>query len=155
MTFFPTITEQDKQSLQEAIEDANEEHPGVGWAEMVELMTGETYVDPEVHEAEQDLYDVDEFSPTYQELKALFATIPVWELDVEIKDAGSMHPGAKKLRDYWVRGEGALKIRWGVSGDFNRCTRQLRKYVGVRAEGLCANYHKAALGTRPGEGPHV
>src|SRR5690606_15411365 len=35
----------------------------------------------------------------------------------------------QRLRDYWVRGAGAAKIRWNTPGDFTRCTRQLRKYI--------------------------
>src|SRR5690606_18057447 len=48
----------------------------------------------------------------------------------------SPKPGARRLRRYWTRGPGAAKIRWGAPGDFKRCVRQLRKYVGPGAEGL-------------------
>lgn len=54
-----------------------------------------------------------------------------------------------KLREHWVHGEGAAKIRWGTGGDFDRCVRQLRKYV-RDPEGLCAEYHKEATGVWPG-----
>ena len=57
-----------------------------------------------------------------------------------------------RIRRYWVRGKGAAKIRWGQPGDFNRCRRQLAKYV-RRPDwlaGLCANMHKEALGVWPG-----
>lgn len=80
--------------------------------------------------------------------------------------AGSFAPGTKdgpgwithpvptsRIRRYWVRGEGAAKIRWGAPGDFNRCRAQLAKYV-PRPDwlaGLCANMHKEALGIWPGE----
>jgi len=64
----------------------------------------------------------------------------------------SKDPGATKLRDYWVRGPGAKKIRWGTDDDFDRCVRHLRKHVGVRAEGLCNIYHRSALGAAPGKG---
>lgn len=64
------------------------------------------------------------------------------------------HPQAtSRIRRYWVRGKGAAKIRWGVPGDFNRCRRQLVKYV-QRPDwlaGLCANMHKEALGIWPGQ----
>lgn len=63
----------------------------------------------------------------------------------------SPHPGAAKLRAYWTRGEGAAKIKWGAPGDFNRCVKQMRKYVGARAEGLCNIYHRSALGMAPGK----
>lgn len=62
----------------------------------------------------------------------------------------SADPGATRLREYWVHGEGAAKIRFGEPGDFNRCVREMRKYVGVRAEGLCNVYHREALGVAPG-----
>lgn len=56
-----------------------------------------------------------------------------------------------RIRRYWVRGKGAAKIRWGAPGDFNRCRRQLAKYVSpVFLAGTCANLHKEALGTWPG-----
>lgn len=80
----------------------------------------------------------------------------------EIKAAGlgyvdtdpdpSPKKGARTLRRYWTRGKGALKIRWGTPGDFKRCVRQLRKYVGPGAEGLCNVYHVAAVGAPPGKG---
>ncbi len=51
-----------------------------------------------------------------------------------------------------MRGKGALKIKWGVPGDFNRCRRQLAKYVQNPdwLAGMCANMHKEALGIWPG-----
>jgi hypothetical protein len=63
----------------------------------------------------------------------------------------SPDPGAAKLRAYWTRGEGAAKIRWGAPGDFKRCVKHMRKFVGVRAEGLCNIYHRSALGVAPGK----
>lgn len=67
------------------------------------------------------------------------------------------HPRATaRIRRYWVRGKGAAKIKWGVPGDFNRCRRQLAKYVQNPEwlAGLCANMHKEAIGMWPGqEGP--
>lgn len=64
------------------------------------------------------------------------------------------HPRATaRIRRYWVSGKGAGKIRWGAPGDFNRCRRQLAKYVQNPnwLAGLCANMHKEALGIWPGE----
>lgn len=63
----------------------------------------------------------------------------------------SPDPGATKLRNYWVRGIGALKIKWGVPGDFKRCVTEMTKHVGERAEGLCNIYHRSALGVAPGQ----
>jgi hypothetical protein len=63
------------------------------------------------------------------------------------------HPKATgRIRRYWVRGKGAAKIRWGQPGDFNRCRKQLGKYVQNPEwlAGLCANMHKEAIGIWPG-----
>ena len=54
----------------------------------------------------------------------------------------SPDPRAEKLRRYWSNGKGALKIRWGTPGDWRRCYRHLRKYMGLRAKGYCQNLHK-------------
>jgi 2'-5' RNA ligase len=57
------------------------------------------------------------------------------------------HPrDTQRLRDYWTRGKGAAKIRWGSPGDLTRCHKHLQKYVGPFAWGTCQNLHKTALG---------
>lgn len=58
--------------------------------------------------------------------------------------------GAEKLRQYWLKGEGALKIRWGTPGDWKRCYRQLSKHLGPRAAGYCQLMHGRATGTWAG-----
>jgi len=63
------------------------------------------------------------------------------------------HPrDTQRLHTYWTRGEGALKIRWGQPGDFDRCRSQLRKYIAnpQYLDGTCANLHYVALGFWPG-----
>jgi peptidoglycan hydrolase-like protein with peptidoglycan-binding domain len=60
--------------------------------------------------------------------------------------------GAAQLREYWTKGKGAAKIRWGTEGDFDRCVTSLREYVGSGAEGLCNVYHQSAVGAAPGQG---
>jgi hypothetical protein len=60
----------------------------------------------------------------------------------------------KDLGQYWTRGPGAAKIRWGIDGAFNRCVRLLRQKVknpGIDIKGLCANLHKRATGEWPAE----
>lgn len=57
---------------------------------------------------------------------------------------------AEKLRRYWLFGRGALKIRWNTPGDWTRCYRHLRKYMGPRAKGYCSLRHKEATGVWPG-----
>lgn len=56
---------------------------------------------------------------------------------------------AETLRRYWSTGKGAAKIRWGQGGDFNRCTRQLSKYMPGRAKGYCNLLHHRATGIWP------
>jgi hypothetical protein len=57
---------------------------------------------------------------------------------------------AEELRQYWTRGKGAAKIRWGTPGDWTRCVRQLSKYMGHRAKGYCQLRHKDATGVYTG-----
>ena len=63
-----------------------------------------------------------------------------------------LHPGdgnAETLRQYWLYGQGAAKIRWGTDGDWTRCVRHLSKYM-TDAEGYCSTLHHRALGIYPG-----
>jgi hypothetical protein len=53
---------------------------------------------------------------------------------------------AEKLRQYWEHGKGALKIRWGTPGDYDRCVRELTPYLGERAHGYCQLRHIGATG---------
>lgn len=56
------------------------------------------------------------------------------------------------LLRYWTTGEGGTKIGWGRGGDFNRCRRNLRKYVtpGPKLNGLCQNLHMLVTGQPTG-----
>lgn len=51
---------------------------------------------------------------------------------------------AEDLREYWTTGPGGMKIRWGTPGDFDRCVRNLEKYMPGQAEGYCNLLHKRA-----------
>lgn len=80
------------------------------------------------------------------------------ELAAALRDAGvpmsaSIDPrgGAMKLATYWTSGPGSAKIRWGSSGDFDRCVMHLGKYV-ADPKGLCNEYHQMAVGAPPGKG---
>lgn len=67
--------------------------------------------------------------------------------------AGTLkNPGAtKQLMDYWSKGEGAAKIRWGTPGDHTRCVRLLGKYVPPgQVHGLCTNLEQKATGKANG-----
>jgi hypothetical protein len=72
------------------------------------------------------------------------------ELEFDKETDVNVPSGGHNLKNYWVRGPGAAKIRWGTDGSFDRCTRQLGKYV-RDPKGLCAEYHKAATGEWPAE----
>lgn len=62
----------------------------------------------------------------------------------------SPDPRAEKLRRYWSTGKGAAKIRWNTPGDWKRCYRHLKKYMGLRAKGYCQNLHKRDTGVWTG-----
>jgi hypothetical protein len=62
--------------------------------------------------------------------------------------------GAAKLRRYWTVGKGGKKIRWRTGGDWTRCVRYLRKYLGPRAKGYCALRHKEMTGMWTGDQEH-
>jgi len=62
--------------------------------------------------------------------------------------------GAAKLRRYWTIGKGGKKIRWRTGGDWTRCVRYLRKYLGPRAKGYCALRHKEMTGMWTGDRKH-
>jgi hypothetical protein len=81
--------------------------------------------------------------------------IQFWARDVEsaLVAAGGLdrnRGNAEELRQYWTRGKGAAKIRWGTPGDWTRCVRQLSKYMGPRAKGYCQLRHKEATGVYTG-----
>jgi HK97 family phage prohead protease len=54
----------------------------------------------------------------------------------------------ERLHEYWVHGEGAAKIRWGQSGDYDRCVLHLGKFL-ADPHGYCAQAHHDALGIWP------
>ena len=59
---------------------------------------------------------------------------------------------AEQLRRYWTVGKGGLvKIRWNTPGDWTRCYRNLKKYMGPRAKGYCSLRHKEMTGMWPGD----
>ena len=58
---------------------------------------------------------------------------------------------AETLRRYWTIGKGGLKIRWNTPGDWTRCYRHLKKYMGPRAKGYCSLRHHEMTGMWPGD----
>lgn len=68
------------------------------------------------------------------------------------------HPvSTERLMEYWAHGKGAQKIKWGVSGDFERCRVAIHEEVPGMPDrmlaGLCSNLHVRATGARPGHAP--
>jgi hypothetical protein len=67
-----------------------------------------------------------------------------------------------QLVKYWTAGPGAAAVRWGTSGDFNRCRVEVQKAITKDGkaplspnviDGLCATLHKIATGATPGHAP--
>jgi hypothetical protein len=58
-----------------------------------------------------------------------------------------------RLRHYWSFGDGAKKVQWGRSGDWQRCVSHLEKFLGIRAKGYCTLRHHEATGFWPGHAP--
>jgi hypothetical protein len=60
---------------------------------------------------------------------------------------GKARAGNNNIANYWKRGEGAIKIRWGTDGDFTRCVNHLSDKVGAdRAKRMCAQWVKDVTG---------
>jgi DNA-binding ferritin-like protein len=104
--------------------------------------------------AQQEDEDVEDFEID-EDIKVLLSDIEALDYEeyslVAAGGADRNRGGAENLRRYWKFGKGALKIRWGTPGDWTRCVRQLRKYMGPRAKGYCALRHKEMTGMWPGD----
>jgi hypothetical protein len=99
-----------------------------------------------------DLYE-DSWAPDEETCKNLEDLAECTDEEFALLAAGGLdrnRGNAEQLRQYWTRGEGALKIRWGTPGDWTRCVRQLSKYMGPRAKGYCQLRHKEATGLYTG-----
>ncbi|MFG3132865.1 2'-5' RNA ligase family protein [Streptomyces tendae] len=70
---------------------------------------------------------------------------------LEAKSAGDPDRGnAEHLRDWYAHGEGAARIGWGSSGDFDRCVALASKHMSPDdAKGYCNLRHHDALGIYP------
>lgn len=69
--------------------------------------------------------------------------------DAEVAELQSRMP--PQLKEYWLAGPGAAKIRWGTPGAFKRCVRALHGKFPQETEGLCANLYHEATGRWPGQ----
>ena len=106
-----------------------------------------------IHITHDDLYD-DTFEPDpeivslLEELgrsdDAVYAMLAAGGVD---RNRGN----AENLRRYWTIGKGGLKIRWNTPGDWTRCYRHLKKYMGPRAKGYCSLRHHEMTGMWPGD----
>jgi 2'-5' RNA ligase len=73
------------------------------------------------------------------------------EADAALVAAAGHMPA--QLRQSYLAGKVAARIRWGQDGDFGRCVVQARKHgMGTMAEGACAQLHHEATGKWPGSG---
>lgn len=98
-------------------------------------------------DAGADDEDVDEAEQAAIEAEMAESGITVPNVLFDLREARS----DAKLRAYWgPSGKGGARIRWGTKGDFTRCVRHLRKHV-RDPEGLCAVYHRRAVGFWPGD----
>lgn len=62
-----------------------------------------------------------------------------------------LSPG-DRLKRYWTRGEGAIRLAWGTDGDWTRCHQALTEHVGdARARRICAEWHMEMNGFWPGD----
>lgn len=88
---------------------------------------------------------------TFDRIRVAFAgknyDFPMSALESVADLASSMPP---QLREYWLVGPGAAKVRWGTPGLFKRCVKELRSKFPQDPEGLCANLYHEATGQWPG-----
>ena len=88
------------------------------------------------------------------DVEAAVLGVPRWMVTaaLELADAAAAgKPGgapAERMRQYWSHGEGAAKVRWGTSGDFDRCVMHVSKFM-ANPQGYCAERHHDALGIWP------
>lgn len=83
-----------------------------------------------------------------QAMAKVRAQLAVVEARASANKADKPEGNAERLREYWTRGEGAAKIRWGEPGDFDRCVMHVGKYM-ADPEGYCNERHHDALGFYP------
>lgn len=68
----------------------------------------------------------------------------------KVADTPQEQAAVARLKEWYVHGGGAAKIRWGQKGDFSRCVRIAGKHMRPdQAKGFCNLRHKDALGYYP------
>lgn len=73
--------------------------------------------------------------------------------DEGLDEAAFLSRMPAQLRKSYLTGKVAARIRWGSSGDFNRCVAQATKHEipGHMRKGMCNILHRQATGTAPGQ----
>jgi len=102
---------------------------------------------PEIWEGQGSKFSAEDDDETFLSIRERIAIV---ESVVAAGGLDRNRGNAERLRRYWVRGPGALKIRWGTPGDWKRCVKNLAKYMGPRAKGYCQLRHKEATGVYTG-----
>ena len=107
-----------------------------------------------IHITHDDLYD-HEWEPDEDIVTLLEELYNVDDETYALIAAGGLdrnRGNAEQLRRYWTVGKGGImKIRWNSPGDWTRCYRHLKKYMGPRAKGYCSLRHKEMTGMWPGD----
>lgn len=118
--------------------------------EVYDIPLGDNVIDEIVSENTSEMYEF-EFTASGEPIvpNVLFD----WRAFQKERDVNIPGGPGHNLRNYWVRGKGAAKIRWNTPGDWTRCVAQLGKYV-KDPKGLCAEYHKQATGMWTGDKRH-
>ena len=134
---FPIVTEEDLRNAIQAIGRAKDPAKAKAHIKKRARALGKGDLIPEGW----SLDEADEFDADTED----FRRGPGWVTDPR---------ATRRIHSYWTTpGQpGYAKIRWGMPGDFTRCTRQLRKYISpVFLYRTCAEWHHDALGYWPGE----
>ncbi len=64
-----------------------------------------------------------------------------------VADTPSDYAAVRRLKNYWLYGEGGAKINWAnPNGNMTRCIAHLSKYMPGRAAGYCQELHKEFYG---------
>jgi len=118
--------------------------------ELISFGATEASQQDEAPEVEEDVTE-DDAMASLRKLFTEFGRGPGWVTNPE---------ATRRLHSYWVKGEGAQKIRWGVPGDFKRCETLVGEKIAENDPGkmrfiknICAQWHRDATGATPGHAP--
>lgn len=117
----------------------------------ISTITAAAAANREMQELQSRIQRINALAQRKRELESKEALLSIVAASNSVSAHARGQASAERLRQYWLHGKGALKIKWGVSGDWRRCYRHLRKYLGVRAKGYCQLMHKRATGMYTGD----